>query len=306
MSESDSTTESTTTTTTAPQEVPWQTSLRLQVTPFLPPPVVQAFQQVDQALIATPLGPEPSITLLTTTLLLFLLASLISSFTKSSSGGSGGGSAIQDDVDEDAIVDSATVSYDETILLCGPSLAGKTSLFCHLTTPSTSTTLLPTVASIKPNTGYVAPSTWAETTSKDSLSGRVWRILDTPGHWSPAHLITSVWKSGSARAPHRILLVLDATQTVSKAADIAYHILAEYKTAQLLVVAHKCQAPKAKNVRRLKLQLRNELERISQLQNLPVQWEERMEQRMEFLSTSLESPQVGLEELKKYLVKGSL
>lgn len=276
------------------------TRIRQKITPYLPPPVVAAMQQIDPQLEPV-LGPEASITLMGTLVVALLVWRLLSLVMGRSSTTSGG--AIQDEQEDDAIVEYDDVSYDGTVLLCGPPLAGKTSIFYTLVHPTSPS--FQTVSSIKPNTGFV---------TKDN---RVWRYLDTPGHWSPQKLVATVL-TGSNSSIDRIVLVLDSTQPVSKSVDFLYGLLQHFqsttsksKKPSVLVACHKSKSPKAKNVRRLKLQVRNELERLGKLMMAAenaaastVNWDDVLSSQVGFISTSVDPPM--LDHLKAYLESGTL
>jgi len=240
------------------------------------------------------LGPEASITVLGTLLVALLVWKLVSMVLGQSSSAGG---AIQDDQEDDAIVEYDDVTYDGTALLCGPPLTGKTSLFYTLVYPTTPA--LHTVSSIKPNTGFV--------THKDE---RTWRYLDTPGHWSPQKLVSTVLTASNTSRVDRIVLVLDATQPVSKAVDYLYEILKSKPSSSIppiLLACHKSKAPKAKNVRRIKLQVRNELERLGKLDTTAadgVDWDDVLSTQVGFTSTSVNP--LSLEELNAYLETGTL
>jgi signal recognition particle receptor subunit beta len=279
------------------------TRLRRKVAPYLPPPVIAAMQQIDPQLEPI-LGPEASITIAGTLVVALLVWKLVSLVMGQSSTTSG---AIQDEQEDDAIVDYGDVSYDGTVLLCGPPLAGKTSIFYSLVYPTaTSSPSFQTVSSIKPNTGFV---------TKDE---RVWRYLDTPGHWSPQKLVSTALTGSSSSSVDRIVLVLDSTQPVSKSVDFLYGLLRHFQskggssnnTPSILVACHKTKASKAKNVRRLKLQVRNELERLEKLTidtddaSPAVDWDDVLSSQVGFVSTSVDPPM--LNDLNAYLESGAL
>ena len=249
-----------------------QTTLRESLTPYLPPPVIKAIQELDPRLEPY-VGPEGSVNVfgsLFVAWLLYQLARTVSSSLGGSSGsGSGSGSgnkntAIQeDDRDKDILPSNAETSrpFDGTVLLCGPSLAGKTSIFYRLlqrggdddgSSSSNSNSSMGTVRSIKSNTGFLEN---AENTTT------VLRILDTPGHWGPQKLLRAV----PLQDIKRLVVVVDSTQPVAPAADYLYAILKSRYSPDVLIACHKSDHPKAKNARRIKLQLRSELIRLSKL-----------------------------------------
>jgi signal recognition particle receptor subunit beta len=242
----------------------FQTTIRESITPYLPPPVIKAIREIDPRLEPF-FGPDASVSILGSVLMAWclfqILTKTIFSSGSSSLGGGNKNTAIQeDDRDKDILPSDADTSrpFDETILLCGPSLAGKTSLFYRLLQQHDGkerTTSVGTVRSIKSNTGFLECSPTA-----DNAAGTTLRILDTPGHWGPQKLL----RAAPLQDVQRLVVVIDSTQPVASAADYLHAIL---KTSSLnvLIACHKSDHPKAKNARRIKLQLRSELIRLSKL-----------------------------------------
>jgi signal recognition particle receptor subunit beta len=211
-------------------------------------------------------GPEGTITVLGTLVLAWTLWQTVLWLLFLSSGTSGGKAIADDDPEEEPLVSDTTTHLDGTILLCGPSMAGKTCVFGHLiqqqqqqqqqNNPSSTTTCC-TVKSIKSNTAYL------------QVHGETWRLLDTPGHWGPDKLLQMVPLS----QVQRIVVVVDSTQPVAQAADYLYALWTNSAVSSnnnnnnnnIMIACHKSQHHKAKNTRRIKLQLRSELERLSKL-----------------------------------------
>ena len=258
----------------------FQTTVRQKITPYLPPPVVVAMKRIDPQLEPY-IGPEPSINIMGTFVLALLLWQFMKVVSNSVSGGGSGGKAIQGDTNDPSndVLKSATTSnkhYDETILLCGPSFGGKTSLFYTLLLSSqqgsnTHKACIPkTVKSLQPNSGYLE--------SKNNDKGKTRMILDLPGLWDTTKVVSTIQetcKTVSSSQPIWIVVVLDSTQPVSKVADYLYQILSSSSSSALdnnnsnvnvIIACHKSKATKAKNVRRIKIQLRTELERLTKLQ----------------------------------------
>jgi signal recognition particle receptor subunit beta len=255
-----------------------QTTLRESIAPYLPPPVLKAIKEIDPQLEPY-VGPEGCITVVGSLLLSYALYQLVrsifgSSSSSSSSLGDGGkNKAIQEDYrDQDILPVSNEKSrpFDGTIVLCGTSLTGKTSLFYRLIQQEQEQQQKwKTVRSIKSNTGFL------------EHNRKVLRVLDTPGHWGPEKLIRAV----PLQDIDRLLVVVDSTQPVAPAADYLYAILKQQKSksknkASVLISCHKSDHPKAKNARRIKLQLRSELIRLSKLDNINDEndnyWEENL------------------------------
>jgi signal recognition particle receptor subunit beta len=250
-----------------------QSTLRESIAPYLPPPVLKAIKEIDPQLEPY-VGPEGCITIVSSLLLAYALYRLVRSiFGSSSLSSSLGGEknkAIQEDYrDQDILPVSNEKSrpFDGTIVLCGPSLTGKTSLFYRLIQQEQQQKWK-TVRSIKSNTGFL------------EHNRKVLRVLDTPGHWGPEKLIRAV----PLQDIDRLLVVVDSTQPVAPAADYLYAILRQQKSksnnASILISCHKSDHPKAKNARRIKLQLRSELIRLSKLDNVDDEndnyWEENL------------------------------
>mmetsp|Transcript_17792 Transcript_17792/g.36625 ORF Transcript_17792/g.36625 Transcript_17792/m.36625 type:complete len:302 (+) Transcript_17792:158-1063(+) len=251
----------------------FQTKLRENITPYLPPPVIKAIKEVDP-LLEPLVGPEASVNMVGSLFLAWFLYQLAQSlFSSGSSLGSGSkNSAIQEDErDQDILPTNAETSrpFDGTVLLCGPSLAGKTSIFYQLLQKGGDSTP-GTVRSIKSNTGFLV------------TSEGVLRLLDTPGYWGPQKLFRVV----DLQDVKRLVVVVDSSQPVAPAADYLYAVLkstiskATGSTPSILIACHKKDHSKAKNARRIKLQLRSELIRLGKLDNAesedPVNWEETM------------------------------
>jgi hypothetical protein len=96
--------------------------------------------------------------------------------------------------------------------------------------------------------------------------------VDYPGHAALQSQLSSVVKDCQ-----RIVLVLDSTKSVAEAATVLYQILTDASCGEqrknnttvvpILLACHKSQLPGAKNWRRLKIQLRTELERLRKVKS---------------------------------------
>jgi signal recognition particle receptor subunit beta len=175
--------------------------------------------------------------------------------------------------------------YDETVLLCGPRGGGKTRLFYHLCLGESN---IPTVTSVQANMGIPPPP--------QQQQQRTIRYIDWPGHASTHILYDDVLRPVlEQEGPIRFVVVVDSTQPVGLAADTLHQVLQFYFNQQqqgsaasgartstwwksrgnnqsdtvptVLIACHKQDAPKAKNPRRIQLQLRTELERLLQSQH---------------------------------------
>jgi Signal recognition particle receptor beta subunit len=274
------------------EAVPLRTTIRQAVSPFLPPPLVQAMHDTIDPALKPFLGDEASITVVGSLLLAFFVYQILKLLSLS-----GSRKAIANDDDDDALLEQVMSKqpYQESVVLLGPSLAGKTRLLywlCH------GAKTVQTVVSMRPNVGFKT----VETTNKTI------RFLDYPGHLplsSPQ--LTDALDS-------RACLVLDSTQPVGPAADILFQLLSLNKPKlQIVIVCHQSDKKGSKNHKRIKIQLRTELETILKVQatcswwtpGKPLVWEEIARAEILFLSTSCESED-GMEPLESFLWEGTL
>ena len=273
------------------------------------------------------MGPDATITLVGTLGMGWLILRLVwfwvgkqagSSRTSSYSSGALQKEKDDDDDDnyeEDPHADQVTLPslpvgmyHDGTLVLCGPRAAGKTSLLDTLlhfdrVPTTTTTTTRATVSSIQPTVGLLSLASTTTTTTATAPRCTHWRCIDLPGHWSPSKVVTNTIRELSRSADNLIViaLVLDATQPVSKAVDYLYEwllatVLQQQQQKQkyrMVVVAHKSESPKAKNIRRLKLQVKQELERLHSLNHgaggrtsTVVHWDPILKDQVDFVSTT--------------------
>lgn len=273
------------------EPVLFQTKLRENVEPYLPPPIVKGWRQVDP-LLEPYLGPEPTITLVGSVLLgvlVWQVLKILSSFS--------GGRAIVGDDDDQVISSSQKLKQDfvATILLCGPPNSGKTRLFYQLCFGETNVS---TVTSLRANI-CVSEQTKI-------------RFVDNPGHAS----LSSPEFLEILDSSRGIVLVLDTTQPVASVADVLFQLLAhankKKKPLDIFVACHKTDLPNAKNWRRIKIQLRTEVERLLKVRSMeqesdelwwtpgkPLALENLPNAELQFCSTSCESG-VGIQELAEF------
>ena len=279
----------------------WQTKAREAIVPYLPPPVIKAIGRIDAQLEAV-VGPEASVTMGSTLLAMYIVVIAVRFLTSRLAGQ---GRAIAGEDDDNVLSNAATLqgeSFDVTVLLCGPMGAGKTRLFYHLCTDDKD---MPTLTSLKANVGISARIV-------DRGDTETVRYLDWPGH-APVDdaALDTVWKAPLDQV--RIVLVLDATQPVAAAASVLYQIWENAVTSQrhrkVLIACHKKDFPKAKNSRRVKIQMRTELERLvttkkptwfPPLQEVEIDSLPQLE--LHFCSTTCESN--GLRPLEEYCRQG--
>jgi len=138
-------------------------------------------------------------------------------------------------VEDDEHLVAATKSGDPLVVVCGPAGSGKTRLFHALLNPNIHPTKIHTVKSLI------------------HLEARLQsiRLVDCSSHLDSTKLLT---------AAQRIVLVVDSTRPVKDAATILWSL--KCTPFSLLVVCTKADLPRAKNPSRLKLQLKQEMERI--------------------------------------------
>ena len=228
----------------------WQSTVRESISPYLPPPVISAMQRADIELEEY-VGPEGSVTILSSLLLGWLVLAVVRLLSLRLFGS---GRAL---ADEETILEKKSATsetYDATVVFVGPPGGGKTRLFyrlCH------GEAQVPTLCSLRANVGI-------STTTSDN-NGQKIRYMDWPGY---ASLHDEALESVFAAPNTRVVLVLDATQPVAAAADTLHHLFSlqqqskSSKMMHIFVACHKTDLPKAKNWRRIKIQLRTELERL--------------------------------------------
>ncbi|KAL7471336.1 hypothetical protein ACHAXS_013443 [Conticribra weissflogii] len=175
--------------------------------------------------------------------------------------------------------------FRETVVICGASGSGKTALLhylcCHHTAGK-SWVPPATVTSLVANVGFVAKSNCggddsddAAITNENNGYGNIRdeiaiRIVDYPGHPSlNAQLPTLLVPSTTSR----IVFTFDATQSVVEGASLLYKSILVHsqvcrswkqlgKKLVILVVCTKCDEKGAKNYKRMRIQVRNELEKL--------------------------------------------
>ena len=262
---------------------PIRTTIRRAVLPYLPPPLVRTVRQADQ-ILGPHIGDEPSVTILGSLLFAFVLYYFLKSASFS-------GRAVVDEEEEALAKSLQQKSFSKTVLLVGPPRAGKTRLFyklCH------NAIGVRTAISLRPNVGFKG----------------VTRYMDYPGHAALSALPSDVLSSSS-----RILLLLDATQPAASAAEIFLQLLlATSQKPTVLVLCHQSDKAGAKNSKRLRLQLRTEMERLLQTTHSDAKlqgWNPaeplELEQvaHLAFVSTSVVSA-TGMNDVQRFAEEGIL
>ena len=276
--------------------IPLRTSIRNAVSPYLPPPLVQAMHDTIDPVLRPLVGEEASITIAGSLLLAFLIYQILKVLSLSNR------KAVANDDADDVLLEKvmSDQTYQDSVLLLGPSLAGKTRLLywlCH-DTPS-----VKTVMSMRANVGFKT----LQPTNKTI------RFMDYPGHLSlQSPLLLDA-------LDQRICLVLDSSQPVGPAADILFQllnipILPPNKKRDIIIACHKSDLQNSKNQKRIKLQLRTELEHIHNSQTnciwwapgTPLVWDNIPVANIYFLSTCCEGNPRSMKELELFLCEGTL
>lgn len=209
--------------------------------PLLPPPVVAALKQVD-SILEPYVGSHGFVIVLSTLWTAWLLGWILYRFTYG-----GPGSAFIDETEKKLESQLLRDDASTTVLLTGSRKSGKTRLFSYLVHDQHQTV---TVMSIQSNVAI--------------LNGI--RYVDWPGCRTLEPTITDLIHN--RHQPLRVVLMVDATQPARSAAESLWQLLPHLAQRRgttatpVLVACHKQDVPKARNEKRLRIQLRNELERL--------------------------------------------
>jgi hypothetical protein len=308
----------------------WQTMIReVLIQPYLPPPVIRFIQMIDTFSYNTYGISEATVTILFTLLIAYMIRYMIQILLFIVTNRHG--RAIKDDDNDDKTMKKVKQdAYDTTVLFTGPRNSGKTTLFYQFvynmegTTSNASDTntgrhdVLPTVMSLRPNIGYVINETADSTNNyisdknnnnkqqQPSPHHQKIRCIDYPGYMNIYDTTYNTFiihnknhpSLSSSSSPTRIVLVVDATQSVTTCAEILFHLFTilynSYCTttndnkstkkkeivtmmkSSIFVACHKQDHSKAKNEKRIKIQLRTELERL--IYNTTVQQQQQQQQ----------------------------
>jgi signal recognition particle receptor subunit beta len=208
-------------------------------------------------------GVEATVTIGTTIVAAWLLAATVSYLLhrRRSAGtrriaASGKVQAVVMDEEEKRLEQQLAEEASATVLLAGSRKAGKTRLFCQLVYNIANQE---TVMSLKPNVAVVHDV----------------KYIDWPGHHADFHHHSTADLRYVRNL--RVILLVDATQPARIAADKLFSLLddilwpryqkygrsSQHRTP-VYVACHKKDLPKAKNEKRIKIQLRTELERLVQ------------------------------------------
>ena len=267
------------------------TQVKMRATKFLPPPVVTAMAAFDaHPVIADNLAPltsgEPSTAILLSVFVGFAILRLFRVLGLSNIIIGGRSVHVDEDEEYDVRVAGSTVAFDDTVALIGPCGAGKTRLFhalCysqgnpHQGGPA----VVSTVTSMKASAGYVSVTDRDNDSADGNDGNEAVRLIDYPGHPSLRPKMAPV-----VSASTRIVVAVDSTRPVADGAALLHSILTDSNVASgwrktlagrstatppatkipVLVACTKSDVPKSKNWRRMKIQLRSELEKLEKIE----------------------------------------
>eukprot|EP01082_Thalassiosira_pseudonana_P000722 g1521.t1 g1521 contig10:2267209-2268231(-) len=264
------------------------TTLRKTSAPYLPPPLLQfihtidTYAHVNHESIATNdyFNSEPSMAVVSTFLMAFFVLKAIKGLqnwwintTKRSTAhlsGDGGGvlGAIDSGNGEGGLQSGKSMghvpSFQETVVLCGAVGSGKTALLHLLCSPGEKTLPPMTITSLVASVGYIGKS------SKESGDETAVRVIDYPGHPSLSSQLSTLLLPITTS---RLVFAMDATQPVTEGVALLYQSILNHsqirrswsdegKKLIILVVCTKSDGKGAKNYKRMKIQVRNELDRL--------------------------------------------
>lgn len=275
-------------------------NVRISAAPYLPPPLLNAIHITDSylhvnhpILSSSYFHSEPSVSILSALFSAYMVLRLIqglqfwwTSTTKRSTAHLSGeedavlsglllsqrGNNKRTDKNNNSAQDDAAPSFDETIVLCGASGAGKTTLLHCLCNENDVCQPPMTSTSLVANVGYMnipINDTADDDVSKDQPPVAV-RLVDYPGHPSLSTKLTSLLLPDQTS---RIVFAIDATKPVTDGVAILYKSIftnnqvrtawkAAGRSLSILIVCTKEDDKKAKNHKRMKIQIRNELDRL--------------------------------------------
>jgi len=270
-------------------------SVRLSAAPYLPPPVLNAIHITDSYLhvnhasfSSTYCHSEPSVSMLSALFSAYVVLRLIqglqfwwTSTTKRSTAHlSGEEDAVLSGLsqnnkkrtDNKSAQDDDMPSFDETVVLCGASGAGKTALLHCLRTETDGDSCQPpmTTTSLVANVAYMNVTSSDNADEETKHETEAVRLVDYPGHPSLSTKLTSLLLPDQTA---RVVFTVDATKPVTDGVAILYKSIltnnqvrkawkASGKTLSILIVCTKEDDKKAKNHKRMKIQIRNELDRL--------------------------------------------
>lgn len=262
-------------------------SIREYVAPFLPPPLLALMKTIDSdKSCAKVLGHEPAMKILAASIILVIIVNILLTACRVRNQST---RLLVDHVAslEESVLSSSEMAtsqdkYGDTVILIGPSQSGKTFLFHKLLITADnmedSVESIPqSVVSLRANVAIISLA------NDDEPKGTSIRLIDYPGHVQLLSQLGSllVPAKNNASVTTRILLVIDSTKPVHEAANLIYkyifsdpNVLKAWQKRQrseeqdilkVLAVCNRSDEKDARNWRRIKLQLKAELDHLRHL-----------------------------------------
>lgn len=313
---------------------PFLTQTRHAISPYLPPPILNLIKSIDSnPRIRTYVEHEPSMCIVVALVIIYFLSMIVRFSTVKKKAVVG---LDADDPERQVLSNIQSGDYTDSIILFGVCGGGKSVLFNKLSNES-QPQAIQTVTSLKANVKVI----------DDGI-----RIIDYPGHITLSTKLPSLLMPGnsSSSGNTRALLVVDSTKPLTDTASYLFqNVLTNSqlirawrntnRTMKILIVCNKNDAPGAKNWRRIKIQLRTELDKLikisSSMTNVQnesdggyVNDENRTNERFElvgksidlddlskngilnitlsFVETSCVNGEKGIREVKEFINKGEI
>lgn len=233
------------------------TQIRLVISPYLPPPILNLIKSIDSnPRVRTYVEHEPSMCIVMALVAIYFLSMIARFITVKKKAVEG---LDADDPEGQVLSNIQRGEYKDSVVLFGVCGSGKSVLFNKLANDGQSQEIQ-TVTSLKANVKVT--------------DGGI-RIVDYPGHITLSAKLPSLLMpdSSSSSGDTRALLVVDSTKPIVETASYLYqNVLTNLqlirawqnanKTLNVLVVCNKSDVPGAKNWRRIKIQLRTEIDKL--------------------------------------------
>lgn len=234
------------------------TQSRHAISPYLPPPILNLIKNIDSnPHVRTYVEHEPSMCIMVALVAVYFLSKIARFLTVKKKAVEG---LDADDPEGQVLSNIQGGVYTDSVILFGVCGGGKTVLF-HKLTHESQLQEIQTVTSLKANV---------------KVTDEGIRIIDYPGHITlstklPSLLMPS--NNSSSSRDTRALLIVDSTKPLTDTASYLYQNLLTNsqlihawrntnRTMNVLVVCNKNDAPGAKNWRRIKIQLRTEIDKL--------------------------------------------